>query len=88
MRRILPLLLAVLFLMTQWGLVAHAYQDHDDEVVCELCLAKNQHDHVLLSSAPVLNLVQQSVQDEASQYHAFSPATLTHYSSRAPPHSL
>lgn len=88
MRRLLIILLTAFVLLTQWGLAAHAYQDHDEAHVCELCLAQAQHDHVLLPSIPVLSLLGNFEQTSTPSFKTFTPLTLRHYPVRAPPHTL
>lgn len=53
MRRHLITLLAVITLLSQWGLLEHGYHEHEPDEVCELCLSAAAHVAVL-PAAPTL----------------------------------
>jgi len=75
----------VIFLLSQWGLESHAYQEHDDGSICELCLVSHSHDDVLISSSS-LNLqyfTRYLITTVAK--HPLTLQTSRYYHVRAPP---
>ena len=85
MKRLLLSSLIVLVLFTQWGLVLHAYQAHDDELVCELCLAANSHEHALVSAVSLNLLDHTHYLNTTALQQSLIQQTSRYYPARAPP---
>ncbi|MGM0593733.1 MAG: hypothetical protein ACQETD_04265 [Pseudomonadota bacterium] len=92
MRRTLLTLLAVITLLTQWGLAAHAYHDHDspqghDGTVCEICISAAGH----AAASPATQRLPSIHGSDTPLRHAsvgYVVLTPRHYATRAPPASL
>ena len=88
-QRLSILLFALTILLTQWGLLAHQFAEHEHGHVCELCVVAASHQDILPSSAPLLSSVQ-----HLSPYLGIIPAVRVHtvelFSQpiRAPPRSF
>ena len=87
MRRYLLILLAALVLLTQWGLVAHAYHEHNDDEpqVCELCLNHKLHSQALMPATVSLQVNNPSFIPVAFDNHSFTFLYSYHYAVRGPP---
>ena len=88
MRRLLYLFLTISLLLTQLGLVAHAYQDHDATEVCHLCLTASQHDHALISTPSVHAVERSFVLFSSASSPTVELQFARHYAVRAPPRFL
>ena len=88
MKRLLLISLIAVVLLTQWGVVAHAYQAHDDETVCELCLVGSQHDHALAPGLSSYTPISARGFDGPASQQPFTQQTPCYYSVRAPPRFL
>ena len=88
MRRLLPIFLTLFLLLSQFGLLAHTYQDHQSNEICTLCLAAGQHDHALISSLPVLLSAGSFDLQEFPLQQVFTQRAVRYYAVRAPPHFL
>ena len=88
MPRLFKSLLAVLLLVGQFHLVAHAYEEHTDEQPCDVCITLKQQEQATESSPPSL-FIQSSYQLVANKnLVARSNQHLTYFSVRAPPSYL
>jgi len=87
MKRLLFTVLFVITLVTQWGLISHAYEEHDDEAVCEICVIANQHedDHLLVSSVNYELLSSSHRPQSLSSEKSLLQQQSLYYSVRAPP---
>lgn len=88
MRNYLLTLLAVITLLSQWGVVEHAYHDHDSGEVCVVCLTASNHDHAITPSLPALPTMASFTIGEQLPQQVAARRTVRHYASRAPPFSL
>ena len=85
MQPLFSLLLAITFLVGQLGLVAHVYEEHDDEQLCEICITLKQQDHALASTAPTLQLQSSYELQTEKQPQGVLTFNIRPFSVRAPP---
>ena len=88
MKRFLTLFLLGFVLLTQFGLVAHAYQDHAEEEVCHLCLTNSGHDHAIVANLLSLPVSGTFAFQDAIPQAATEQRTVRYYAVRAPPRFL
>ncbi len=85
MKRLNLIILTVTLLLSQMGMLDHAYSEHDSREVCDYCVSAPSLDHAITSS------VQTDFSNNASQQHnelaqeSLSVNTLRFYAARAPP---
>lgn len=88
MRRLILISLATLVLLAQWGLVAHAYHEHEEEQVCEHCLTHKQLNQALLPASVKSLPFSKTYVPTTFVANNFLAQAPRHYSVRGPPHSL
>ena len=88
MRRLLFTLLTIFVLLTQFGLLAHAYQDHDSNESCHLCLPSSQLGHALTSSPVSLSVAGTFIQHAILPQQTTEQQAVRYYAVRAPPRFL
>jgi len=88
MRRLLLSLLTVLFLLGQLGLIAHASEKHDSDTLCDLCIAAHHQNNALASSTVQIHFDKFFVYQKLSVLISTAQTTESHFSARAPPHTL
>lgn len=81
-------LFLTLFVVGQWELIEHVYEDHPDETLCELCLAANSLDHAIHSQSAELQLEVQAQSGETIATTPYAQAHVRYYAARAPPYFL
>lgn len=87
MRRILITLLAVITLLSQWGLLEHGYHEHEPDEVCEICVAAAGHVAVT-PSAPQLPTFEGGDFLAPAVIVSLATAAPRFYPTRAPPRFL
>jgi hypothetical protein len=85
MSRLFSSLLVFVFLLGQLALVTHAYEDHDSDTLCEICLTQSHQDHGLASSPPGWSLNSSYALVSETYQHDYSTPHIAHYAVRAPP---
>lgn len=88
MQRLLLSLLATLFLLGQLGLIAHASEEHDNDSLCELCVAAHHQNNALPTSSTQIHFDSFFIYAAPSALIGITQTTKPHFSARAPPYSL
>jgi hypothetical protein len=86
--RYLISILAVITLLSQWGLVDHAYHNHEHDESCVVYLTANANGHAITPSLPALPIAATSNINEQLPQLILSTRVVRYYTSRAPPRFL
>ena len=85
MKRLHFTIITITLLLSQWGVIEHAFHEHVAGEVCEYCLTAKSFDDIVLSSDQA---VVPAIQSQISEvlFQAAKSETFSHYYSiRAPP---